>query len=70
MIRSEMLPFPLQIFASWFLLLSMQELVEELGIYFLAFDGAGYGETDPKPGWDVKSKALDIEELTNQLGLR
>jgi len=54
----------------WLLfLLSIQELVEELGIYLLAFDRAGYGESDPNPRRDVKSEALDIEELADQLEL-
>ena len=46
-----------------------QELVEELEIYLLAFDRAGYGESDPNPGRSVKSEALDIEELADQLEL-
>uniref|UniRef100_A0A0A9D3C4 AB hydrolase-1 domain-containing protein n=1 Tax=Arundo donax TaxID=35708 RepID=A0A0A9D3C4_ARUDO len=55
-------------YAHWFLSL-FQELVEELGIYLLAFDRAGYGESDPNPRRDVKSEALDIEELADQLEL-
>ncbi|KAI0491499.1 hypothetical protein KFK09_025759 [Dendrobium nobile] len=46
-----------------------QELVEELGIYLLSFDRSGYGESDPDPKKTVKSTALDIEELADQLGL-
>lgn len=46
---------------------SFQELIEELGIYFLLFDRAGYGESDPNPKRTVKSEALDIEELADQL---
>ncbi|KAL5206144.1 hypothetical protein ABZP36_034353 [Zizania latifolia] len=46
-----------------------KELVEELGIYLLAFDRAGYGESDPNPKRNVKSEALDIEELADQLQL-
>lgn len=46
-----------------------KELVEELGIYLLAFDRAGYGESDPNPGRNVESEALDIEELADQLEL-
>lgn len=56
-------------FNLWLLSLSLQELVEELGIYLLAFDRAGYGESDPNPRRDVKSEALDIEELADQLQL-
>ncbi|KAG1369675.1 hypothetical protein COCNU_15G000410 [Cocos nucifera] len=44
-----------------------QALVEELGIYFLSFDRAGYGESDPNPKRSVKSEAMDIEELADQL---
>ena len=43
--------------------------MEELGIYLLAFDRAGYGESDPNPGRNVKSEASDIEELADQLEL-
>ncbi|XP_057986917.1 uncharacterized protein LOC110659948 isoform X2 [Hevea brasiliensis] len=47
--------------------LAPQELIEELGMYFLLFDRAGYGESDPNPKRTVKSEALDIEELADQL---
>nr|DAD28817.1 TPA_asm: hypothetical protein HUJ06_030285 [Nelumbo nucifera] len=46
-----------------------QELIEELGIYFLSFDRAGYGESDPNPKRSVKSEAFDIQELADQLEL-
>ncbi|PON42453.1 Alpha/beta hydrolase fold [Parasponia andersonii] len=45
------------------------ELVEDLGLYIVAFDRPGYGESDPNPKRTVKSMALDIEELADQLGL-
>lgn len=45
----------------------MQELIDELGIYFLLFDRPGYGESDPNPNLTVKSEALDIEELADHL---
>eukprot|EP00262_Sarcandra_glabra_P013715 TRINITY_DN3869_c0_g2_i2.p1 TRINITY_DN3869_c0_g2~~TRINITY_DN3869_c0_g2_i2.p1 ORF type:complete len:417 (+),score=54.23 TRINITY_DN3869_c0_g2_i2:135-1253(+) len=45
------------------------EVVEELGVYMLYFDKPGYGESDPDPNRSVKSMALDIEELADQLGL-
>jgi len=41
--------------------------VDELGVYLLSFDRAGYGESDPNPKRDVKSEAMDIEELADQL---
>ncbi|KAK7324863.1 hypothetical protein VNO77_28754 [Canavalia gladiata] len=44
-----------------------QELVEDLGIYFLCYDRAGYGESDPHPSRSVKSEAYDIEELADKL---
>lgn len=47
----------------------MQELIEELGIYFLLFDRAGYGDSDPNMKRSVKSEALDIEELADKLEL-
>lgn len=46
-----------------------QALIEELGIYLLSFDRAGYGESDPNPKMTEKTTALDIEELADQLGL-
>ncbi|XP_043700568.1 uncharacterized protein LOC122651297 [Telopea speciosissima] len=50
-----------------FSLPSSQELIEELRIYFLSFDRAGYGESDPNPKRSVKSEAFDIQELADQL---
>nr|DAD28816.1 TPA_asm: hypothetical protein HUJ06_030284 [Nelumbo nucifera] len=46
-----------------------QRVAEELGIYLLSFDRAGYGESDPNPKRTVKDTALDIEELADQLGI-
>lgn len=43
--------------------------MEELGIYILLFDRAGYGESDPNPKRSLKSEASDIEELADQLQL-
>lgn len=45
----------------------MQDVVEELGIYFLFYDRAGYGESDPHPSRTVKSEAYDIQELADKL---
>ncbi|XXG63022.1 hypothetical protein AAC387_Pa05g1295 [Persea americana] len=45
------------------------ELAEELGIYLVSYDRAGYGESDPHPKRTVKSAAMDIEELADQLEL-
>ncbi|KAL3530400.1 hypothetical protein ACH5RR_009722 [Cinchona calisaya] len=49
--------------------LAPQELMDELGIYLLLFDRAGYGDSDPNPKRSVKSEASDIEELADQLQL-
>uniref|UniRef100_A0A2C9V8D5 AB hydrolase-1 domain-containing protein n=1 Tax=Manihot esculenta TaxID=3983 RepID=A0A2C9V8D5_MANES len=45
------------------------EIVKELGVYLVSFDRPGYGESDPHPKRTLKSLALDIEELADQLGL-
>eukprot|EP00262_Sarcandra_glabra_P013707 TRINITY_DN3869_c0_g1_i2.p1 TRINITY_DN3869_c0_g1~~TRINITY_DN3869_c0_g1_i2.p1 ORF type:complete len:350 (+),score=43.84 TRINITY_DN3869_c0_g1_i2:53-1102(+) len=52
-----------------FSLPASQEVVEELGIYFVSFDRAGYGESDPNPQRSVKSEAFDIQDLADQLEL-
>ncbi|KAH9699788.1 Hydrolase 4 domain-containing protein [Citrus sinensis] len=52
-----------------FTMLSFQELIESLGIYFVLYDRAGYGESDPNPRRTVKSEAFDIVELADQLQL-
>ncbi|XP_027342561.1 uncharacterized protein LOC113855218 isoform X1 [Abrus precatorius] len=49
--------------------LAPQELIDELGIYLLQYDRAGYGESDPNPKRSLKSEALDIQELADQLQL-
>ncbi|XVF76222.1 hypothetical protein PTKIN_Ptkin13bG0248900 [Pterospermum kingtungense] len=45
------------------------EIIEKLGVYIVTFDRPGYGESDPNPKRTVKSMALDIEELADQLKL-
>ncbi|GMH12169.1 hypothetical protein Nepgr_014010 [Nepenthes gracilis] len=49
--------------------LAPQELIDDLKIHILLYDRAGYGESDPNPKRSVKSEALDIEELADQLQL-
>ncbi|EPS58604.1 hypothetical protein M569_16207, partial [Genlisea aurea] len=49
--------------------LSSSKLVEKLGIYFVSFDRPGYGQSDPDPNRTIRSTALDVEELGDQLGL-
>nr|XP_043632376.1 uncharacterized protein LOC122603671 [Erigeron canadensis]XP_043632377.1 uncharacterized protein LOC122603671 [Erigeron canadensis] len=44
-----------------------QELIEELQIYMVSFDRAGYGESDPHPKRTVKSEAYDVQELADKL---
>ncbi|XP_059627544.1 uncharacterized protein LOC132270384 isoform X2 [Cornus florida] len=46
-----------------------QELLDEMGIYIVTFDRAGYAESDPNPKRSVKSEAFDIQELADQLQL-
>lgn len=46
-----------------------QELVEELGIYLLSYDRAGYGESDPNPKRSVYSEVFDLQELADELDL-
>ncbi|GAU31779.1 hypothetical protein TSUD_22250, partial [Trifolium subterraneum] len=45
------------------------DIVKELGVYIVSFDRPGYGESDPDPNRTLKSIALDIEEIADQLGL-
>ncbi|GAA0156725.1 hydrolase [Lithospermum erythrorhizon] len=44
-----------------------KELVDELGLYLLSFDRAGYGESDPNSKRSVKSESFDIQELADKL---
>lgn len=43
--------------------------MEDLSIYMVSFDRAGYGESDANRKRTVKSTAMDIEELADQLDL-
>lgn len=45
------------------------DIIESRGIYIVSFDRPGYGESSPHPTRTVKSLALDMEELADQLGL-
>ena len=53
-----------------FLLCCFQGITEELEAYFVSFDRPGYGESEPDPKRTLKSTALDIEELADQLELK
>ncbi|KAE8009664.1 hypothetical protein FH972_006088 [Carpinus fangiana] len=44
-----------------------QELIEELKIYIMFFNRAGYGDSEPYPSHSMKSEAFDIQELADQL---
>ncbi|KAG6592364.1 hypothetical protein SDJN03_14710, partial [Cucurbita argyrosperma subsp. sororia] len=44
-----------------------QELMEELKVYILIYDRAGYCESDAYPARSVKSEAFDIQELADKL---
>ncbi|KAM7463805.1 hypothetical protein LguiA_031926 [Lonicera macranthoides] len=44
------------------------EILEELGLCIVSFDRPGYGESDPDPKRSIKSTALDIEDLADNLG--
>ncbi|KAK9170420.1 hypothetical protein Syun_002560 [Stephania yunnanensis] len=46
-----------------------EKTAEELGIYLVSFDRAGYGESTPNLKCTLKSTALDVEELADQLDL-
>lgn len=45
----------------------LQELIEELGVYFLFYDRCGYGESDVNAKRSMESEADDIAELADQL---
>ena len=65
--QEQTLQRPLYIIWICFFYFLFQELIEELQIYFLFFDRAGYGESDPNPKRSVKSEAFDIQELADKL---
>lgn len=46
--------------------------MEELGVYMVGYDRAGYRQSDPNPNRSVESEAMDIEQLADamQLGSR
>ncbi|XP_020673036.1 uncharacterized protein LOC110092718 [Dendrobium catenatum] len=45
------------------------EIMEELGVYLVSYDRAGYSESDPNPKRSLRSEASDIEELADALNL-
>ncbi|CAK9145417.1 unnamed protein product [Ilex paraguariensis] len=46
-----------------------QGQLDDLDVYVVTYDRAGYGESDPNPKRSVKSDAFDIQELADQLQL-
>jgi pimeloyl-ACP methyl ester carboxylesterase len=48
----------------------LQEVMNELSLYVVSFDRAGYGQSDPNPKRTLKSDVEDVEDLANGLGLR
>lgn len=46
-----------------------QEVFDELSLYLVTFDRAGYGDSDPHPKRSVKSEVFDLQELADQLQL-
>ncbi|KAI4340458.1 hypothetical protein MLD38_025290 [Melastoma candidum] len=46
-----------------------QDLIESLGLYFVLYDRAGYGDSDFNPKRSLRSEVQDIEELANWLQL-
>ncbi|KAL4592234.1 hypothetical protein LXL04_005222 [Taraxacum kok-saghyz] len=61
--------FNLNKFHNPFAATASPDLVKELGVYFVAIDRPGYGESDPDPKRTVKSLPFDIEELADHLNL-
>ncbi|XP_042758132.2 uncharacterized protein LOC111889629 [Lactuca sativa] len=49
--------------------MATQKLMDELEIYLVRFDRAGYGDSDPNPKRSLKSESSDIQELADQLQL-
>lgn len=46
------------------------EVMNELGIYVLSFDRAGYGQSDPNQNRTIQSDVQDVLDLADGLGLR
>eukprot|EP00262_Sarcandra_glabra_P019487 TRINITY_DN735_c0_g1_i1.p1 TRINITY_DN735_c0_g1~~TRINITY_DN735_c0_g1_i1.p1 ORF type:complete len:344 (-),score=43.40 TRINITY_DN735_c0_g1_i1:204-1235(-) len=44
-------------------------VIEEFGVYMVAYDRAGHGESDPNTERSLKNEALDVEELADALEL-
>ncbi|KAG0583495.1 hypothetical protein KC19_3G141000 [Ceratodon purpureus] len=46
------------------------EVMNELSLYVVSFDRAGYGQSDPNPKRSLKSDVEDVEDLADGIGLR
>ncbi|WOL14837.1 hypothetical protein Cni_G23618 [Canna indica] len=45
-----------------------ESLLEEFGVRLVTYDLPGFGESDPHPGRDLNSSAMDMLQLANALG--
>ncbi|KAL2651151.1 hypothetical protein R1flu_019279 [Riccia fluitans] len=45
------------------------DVIDELGIYIVGYDRAGYGQSTPNPGRTLKSEAYDVQDLADALEL-
>ncbi|KAG6549658.1 hypothetical protein Mapa_008637 [Marchantia paleacea] len=45
------------------------DVIDELSIYVVGYDRAGYGQSTPNPGRNLKSEAFDVQELADGLQL-
>lgn len=52
------------------LMVALQGVIDELGLYVVSFDRAGYGQSDPNPKRSLQSDVEDVEDLADGLGLR
>lgn len=44
-------------------------LLEEFGVRLVTYDLPGFGESDPHPGRDLNSSAIDMMHLADTLGV-
>lgn len=44
-------------------------LLEEFGVHLLTYDLPGFGESDPHPGRNLETSALDMSHLASALGI-
>lgn len=44
-------------------------MLEEFGVHLLTYDLPGFGESDPHPGRNLETSALDMSHLASALGI-